>query len=142
MDVNNALIQAGAPQDNSDRQVHNTTRLPNGAFQIQFVPYEHDADFPTKRKKRSPEVGSTSKTTSSERNRKSRLEKLFPTCVWYIENFRRLKVELVGEARKLRAQNMPFPPNVQKAVESYERDKARNRIYLYVPFHLTYSSMK
>jgi len=44
---------------------------------------------------------------------------------------------MIGEARKLKEENMPFPSNVKKALESYERDKARNRVYLYVLFHST-----
>jgi len=37
---------------------------------------------------------------------------------------------MLAEGRKLMAQNMPLPPDVQKAIKSYERDKARNRVYL------------
>jgi hypothetical protein len=44
---------------------------------------------------------------------------------------------MLGEGRKLMAQNMPLPPDVQKAIKSYEQDKARNRVYLYALFHST-----
>jgi hypothetical protein len=136
MDVDEDLMQAGAPQDSLDPQVGITTCLLDGAPQTQFLPYEHDADLRLKHKKRS-KVGSTSKSTSSERNRKARLDRLFHMCILITRNFRQLKAEMVGQARELMAQNMPFPPKVKKAFESYERDKARNRVYLYVLYHST-----
>jgi hypothetical protein len=77
MDVNEDLIQLAAPP--SDHQVRIATFLPDSAPQMRSVPYDHDADL--KRNKMSIGVGSTPKTTSSERNRKARSDRLFGICM-------------------------------------------------------------
>ncbi len=71
MNVNQAQKQTGAPTA-SDNRVCITTNLPDDEIEIQFVPYVHGADSSLEYKKRRIDVGSTSKTTSAERNQKSR----------------------------------------------------------------------
>jgi hypothetical protein len=69
MDVNQAQIQAG--MSTSVNRVCITTGLPDDGFGVQFAAYEHDNSL-LEHKKRCIEVGTTSKTTSAERNQKSR----------------------------------------------------------------------